>query len=56
MANDLRAPYDYFMLVCGPGPASDWARRGRDLVAAFANDATFSTERLAPPLVEEKLL
>jgi hypothetical protein len=55
MANDLRAPYDYFMLVCGPVPASGWATRGRDMVAAFANDATFSTERLAPPLVEEKL-
>jgi len=24
MANDRRAPYDYFLMVCGPVPFSDW--------------------------------
>ena len=30
MANDMRAPYEYMMLVCGPVPVEQWARRGRD--------------------------
>ena len=29
MANEKRAPYDYFMLVCGPDAAVDLANRGR---------------------------
>ena len=27
MANDMRAPYDYMMLVCGPVPVEQWARK-----------------------------
>ncbi len=41
MANDMRAPYEYLMLVCGPLPVEQWARRGRDLLARFAPDATY---------------
>ena len=41
MANDMRAPYEYTMLVCGPVPVEQWARRGRDILAAFAPDATY---------------
>ena len=41
MANDLRAPYDYFMLVCGPLPVERWARGGRDTLALFADDAAY---------------
>ena len=41
MANDRRAAYDYFMLVCGPAAVEDWARRGGEVVAAFAADATY---------------
>jgi len=26
MANDQRAPYDYFMFVCGPIRLLDWAK------------------------------
>ena len=29
MANDMRAPYEYMMLVCGPVPVEQWARRGQ---------------------------
>jgi pimeloyl-ACP methyl ester carboxylesterase len=29
MANDERAPYDYFMLICGPEAAADLANQGR---------------------------
>lgn len=41
MANDLRAPYEYMMLVCGPVPVEQWARRGQDVLARFAADATY---------------
>jgi len=41
MANDMRAPYDYMMLVCGPVPVEQWARRGREVLAAFDQDATY---------------
>ncbi len=42
MANDHRAAYDYFMLVCGPLPVATWATRKRAALAAFAEDATLS--------------
>ena len=35
MANDQRAPYDYFMLVCGPVPVATWARDAHGVLAAF---------------------
>jgi hypothetical protein len=45
MANDMRAPYEYMMLVCGPVPVEQWARCGRDLrrdvLDAFDQDATY---------------
>jgi pimeloyl-ACP methyl ester carboxylesterase len=33
MASDLKAPYDYFALTCGPFAAIDWAQRGREIAA-----------------------
>ncbi len=47
MAGDRRAPYEYFMLVCGPVPAAEWVTHGADLVKAFAPDGTFA--RVSPP-------
>ncbi len=41
MANDIRAPYEYMMLVCGPVPVEQWARRGSEILARFADDATY---------------
>ena len=41
MANDMRAPYDYFMLVAGPAPAREWAADGRAVLARFAEDLTY---------------
>jgi hypothetical protein len=41
MANDMRAPYEYMMLVCGPLPVEQWARGGRDTLARFAEDASY---------------
>jgi pimeloyl-ACP methyl ester carboxylesterase len=42
MANDMRAPYEYMMLVCGPAPVEQWARRKRAVLSAFSADATFT--------------
>jgi hypothetical protein len=42
MANDTRAPYEFMMLVCGPRPAEEWARRGRELLDRFAPDAHYT--------------
>jgi hypothetical protein len=41
MANDMRAPYEYMMLMCGPVPVEQWARRGQETLAAFAADASY---------------
>jgi hypothetical protein len=41
MANDMRAPYEYMMLMCGPIPVVKWARRGPETLAAFAADASY---------------
>jgi hypothetical protein len=42
MANDMRAPYEYMMLMCGPVPVEQWARRGQETLAAFAQDASYT--------------
>ena len=41
MANDVRAPYEYMMLVCGPVSVERWARNGRETLERFAADATY---------------
>jgi hypothetical protein len=46
MANDQRAPYDYFMLVCGPAPAVQWAERGDVVLASFDKDAAYKPKKL----------
>jgi len=45
MANDRRAPYDYFMLTCGPLPVAAWAKDPRAMLAAFDADARLAEER-----------
>jgi len=47
MANDRRAPYDYFMLVCGPVPVAAWAANPRGVLAAFDADARLIDDRVA---------
>jgi hypothetical protein len=49
MANDRRAPYDYFMLMCGPLPVAAWARSYGAVMAAFAEDASLAEDRAAAP-------
>ncbi len=49
MANDRRAPYDYFMLMCGPVPVPTWARNAVAVMAAFAEDASLAQDRTTSP-------
>ena len=44
MANDKRAPYDFFMLVCGPLPVTEWARDPLAVLDRFAADGALSSE------------
>ena len=43
MASDRRAPYDYFLLVCGPMPVASWARDPNGVLAMFAADGSLVT-------------
>jgi hypothetical protein len=54
MANDKRAPYDYFMLVAGPVPVTDWARNPFDVLMAFDADATLAAERLPGSIADSE--
>jgi hypothetical protein len=42
MACDRRAPYDFFMLSCGPVAATEWARRQTEVVTEFSSDGTYT--------------
>ena len=46
MANDQRAPYDYFMLVCGPLPVATWAKDPLAALAAFGPDVALCVEKM----------
>jgi hypothetical protein len=41
MANDCRAPYDYFMFVCGPAPMRDWAKGGEEVLGRFSANGAY---------------
>jgi len=41
MGNELRAPYDYCMLTCGPVPAPVWRERGWEIVQSFRDDGGY---------------
>jgi pimeloyl-ACP methyl ester carboxylesterase len=41
MANHMRAPYDYFMLVGGPVPVMEWAKRQREVIAEFSPEGKY---------------
>ncbi|MFL6799427.1 MAG: hypothetical protein ACJ8F3_18680 [Xanthobacteraceae bacterium] len=45
MANDMRAAYDYFMLIAGPLPVATWARDPGATLARFGADAALSPEQ-----------
>jgi pimeloyl-ACP methyl ester carboxylesterase len=41
MANHMRAPYDYFMLIGSPVPITEWAKRQRDVIAEFSPEGEY---------------
>ncbi len=41
MANDRRAPYDYFLMVCGPVPFSEWTMSPLGLLDFVAADGAY---------------
>jgi hypothetical protein len=49
MANDQRAPYDYFMLVSGPVTVARWAKDPHAALALFDADARLSEDRVGKP-------
>ena len=49
MANDRRAPYDYFMLVCGPLPVTRWAKDASAAMNVFGADASLIEDRAVAP-------
>ena len=56
MANDRRAPYDYFMLACGPVPVTTWAEDPQAVLAAFGPDAALSVDKMpAQPALAPEL-
>jgi hypothetical protein len=48
MGGNRRAPFDYFMLVCGPLPATDWQANGHLLIGAFAPDGAYAPSQSQP--------
>ena len=54
MANDMRAPYEYMMLMCGPAPVAQWARNGYETLQAFAADASYCEPPTAAAAVESR--
>jgi hypothetical protein len=49
MANDRRAPYDYFMLVAGPVPVATWAREPFPVMQRFAPDGSLTDAPVPTP-------
>jgi hypothetical protein len=41
MANDQRAPYDYFLLMCGPVPVTEWAAQPDAVLKSFGERAAY---------------
>ena len=42
MANDMRSPYDYLMLICSPLPVAEWAKQRWEAVKFIAEDGSFA--------------
>lgn len=43
MSNDRRAPYDYYMFLCGPAPFADWVAQDGRACEAFDTDGLYRT-------------
>jgi len=53
MANDRRAPYDYYLLTCGPVAFRDWTASPQGLLDFVAADGTYRVPPCCPTKVAE---
>jgi pimeloyl-ACP methyl ester carboxylesterase len=53
MANDRRAPYDYYLLTCGPVAFHDWTASPEGLLDFVAADGTYRIPPCCPTKVAE---
>jgi hypothetical protein len=53
MANDRRAPYDYYLLACGPAAFLDWTAAPEGLLDFVAADGTYRDPPCCPTKVVE---
>jgi hypothetical protein len=56
MANDRRAPYDYFLMVCGPAPFLDWTMSQVGLLDLVAADGTYRDASRPRSMLAQPLL
>jgi hypothetical protein len=56
MANDRRAPYDYFLMVCGPAPFVDWTTSPLGLLDFVEADGTFRDSSRPRTMVAQRSL
>jgi hypothetical protein len=49
MSGDLRAPYNFFMLTCGPLPAEEWAARTWGALEEFSSDTAYRAGTTSAP-------
>jgi hypothetical protein len=56
MANDRRAPYDYFLMVCGPVPFVDWTTSSLGLLDFIEADGTFRDSSRLRTMVAQRSL
>jgi hypothetical protein len=47
MSGDLRAPYNFFMLTCGPVPVEEWATRRHEALKEFSADMAYTGQKPA---------
>jgi len=47
MANDRRAPYDYFLMACGPVSFADWTTSPLGFLDFLASDGTYRNQALS---------
>jgi hypothetical protein len=53
MANDRRAPYDYYLLACGPAAFLDWTVAPEGLLDFVGADGTYREPPRCPPRITE---
>jgi hypothetical protein len=53
MGNETRAPYDYFLMACGPVAFRDWTTAPDGLLDFVADDGTYRDRARNPVMVAQ---